>query len=54
MSDTNYPAIEHNTTDDTVGESLRLRVEQRGAELEAAIASPTTDPRVRREGLRAF
>ena len=49
MSDTKYLPIEHNTTDETVGESLRLRVEQRGAELEAAIAMPATNPRVRRE-----
>jgi len=49
MSDTNFPPIEHNTTDGTVGESLRARVEQRGAELEAAIAAPTTSSRVRRE-----
>jgi len=49
MPDTNNAPIEHNTTDATVGESLRARVQQREAELEAAIATATTDPRVRRE-----
>jgi hypothetical protein len=34
-----------NTTDATVGQSLRARVEARKAEIEAAIATPTTDAR---------
>jgi hypothetical protein len=38
---------ETNTTDGTVGQRLRDRVAARKAELEAAIASPTTDERTR-------
>ncbi|MEO8704211.1 MAG: hypothetical protein ABI867_29430 [Kofleriaceae bacterium] len=40
---------EQNTTDATVGESLRLRVETRKSELETAIAKPSTSKRVRGE-----
>jgi hypothetical protein len=36
-----------NTTDTTVGQSLRARVEARKAEIEAAIATPTTNARTR-------
>lgn len=38
---------EPNTTDATTGQSLRARVAARRAELEAAIARPTTDERTR-------
>lgn len=40
---------ETNTTDATVGQSLRDRVAARTAELEAAIADPDTDERVRND-----
>ena len=40
---------ELNTTDATVGQSLRLRVETRKSEMEAAIANVNTSPRVRGE-----
>ncbi|MBL0216702.1 MAG: hypothetical protein IPQ07_22820 [Myxococcales bacterium] len=45
-------AMEHgssNTTDATIGLSLRMRVEARKAEIEAAIASTTLDARTRRD-----
>ncbi|MBL0215402.1 MAG: hypothetical protein IPQ07_16140 [Myxococcales bacterium] len=44
--------IEHasaNTTDATVGQSLRTRVEMRKAEIEVAIANSTLDARTRRD-----
>lgn len=38
-----------NTTDATVGQTLRIRVETRKAELEAALTSSTLDTRTRRD-----
>jgi len=40
---------EPNTTDATTGQSLRARVETRKAEIEAAVARPDLDKRVRRD-----
>jgi hypothetical protein len=45
---------ETNTTDATTGQSLRARVAARKAELEAAVASPDTDERTRRDLLTAL
>ena len=39
--------IETNSTDATVGQTLSARVAARKAELEAAVANPTTDKRTR-------
>ncbi len=40
---------DQNSTDATIGQSLKIRVELRKAELERAIASPATNERVRGE-----
>ncbi len=40
---------EQNSTDATVGQNLRVRVELRKAELERALASPATSERIRGE-----
>jgi hypothetical protein len=48
MNEQNLKA-ETNTTDATVGQSLRDRVAARKAELEAAIANSATDPRIRND-----
>lgn len=46
MTDTTQK-LDSNTTDATMGQSLRVRVETRKAEMIAAIAAPATDARTR-------
>jgi len=44
---TNTNQLDPNTTDATMGQTLRLRIEQRKAEMLAVIAAPATDAKTR-------